>query len=246
MIKQGVLILGATSAIARSCAEQLAKEGYPLFFAGRDQGELERLSSDFRIRYSIDVKNGLFDAKQGEHHRLFLDQVLEEMGGLDGVISAVGFLGDQQRVANEFEEMKTILTTNFTGICAILSYCGDYFEQQRKGFIIGISSVAGDRGRQSNYVYGSAKAGFTTFLQGLRNRLYPSGVHVMTVKPGFVDTSMTFGLPVFLVASPKIVGKKIIDALHEQRDMVYVPWFWRYIMAIVKRVPEGIFKKLKF
>jgi short-subunit dehydrogenase len=119
-------------------------------------------------------------------------------------------------------------------------------ERQESGFIVGISSVAGDRGRQSNYVYGSAKSGLTAFLQGLRNRLYPSGVHVMTVKPGFVDTAMTFGLPgLFLVANPQDVGEKLAASAEKGKDEVYIPGFWRYIMAIIKSIPERLFKTLK-
>jgi len=116
----------------------------------------------------------------------------------------------------------------------------------KRGFIIGISSVAGDRGRQSNYVYGAAKGALSLYLQGLRNRLHPSGVRVITIKPGFVDTAMTYGLPgMFLVASPQAVGESIASSPGKSADVVYLPWFWRYIMLIIKHIPEPIFKRLK-
>ncbi len=139
-----------------------------------------------------------------------------------------------------------IITSNFTGAVSILGICANYFEPLKRGFIIGISSVAGDRGRQSNYVYGAAKGALSIYLQGLRNRLFPSGVRVVTIKPGFVDTAMTFGLPgLFLVASPQHIGKQIVRTLSKSTDVVYLPGFWRFIMLIIKHVPEVIFKRMK-
>jgi decaprenylphospho-beta-D-erythro-pentofuranosid-2-ulose 2-reductase len=143
-------------------------------------------------------------------------------------------------------EARRILDTNFTGSALALNILANHFEQKRRGFICGISSVAGDRGRQSNYLYGSAKGGLTIYLQGLRNRLYHSGVHVITVKPGFVDTRMVFGkakLP--LVATPQAVARDIYLAVKKRKNVVYVPWFWRYIMSMVGSIPEGLFKRLK-
>ncbi len=141
---------------------------------------------------------------------------------------------------------KRIIDSNFTGAASILSHCANHFESMKSGFIIGISSVAGDRGRQSNYVYGAAKGALSLYLQGLRNRLYPGGVRVITIKPGFVDTAMTYGLPgLFLVASPQYMGNRIVAALGKSADVVYLPWFWRYIMLIIKLIPEPIFKRMK-
>ena len=165
---------------------------------------------------------------------------------MDGAIIAFGYLGQQSKAIHDFAEGQAILNCNFVGACSALAECANYFEAKKKGFIVGISSVAGDRGRQSNYYYGAAKGGLTTFLEGLRNRLYPAGVHVMTVKPGFVDTGMTFGKPgLFLVASPEAVGEAIGKAIAKGKSTLYVPWFWRYIMWIIKAIPETIFKRLK-
>jgi decaprenylphospho-beta-D-erythro-pentofuranosid-2-ulose 2-reductase len=139
-----------------------------------------------------------------------------------------------------------VIASNFTGAVSILSYCANYFEPLQRGFIIGISSVAGDRGRQSNYVYGAAKGALSLYLQGLRNRLFAKGVRVITIKPGFVDTAMTFGLPgLFLVATPQSIGERIVAALGKSADIVYLPGFWRYIMLIIKHIPEPIFKRMK-
>lgn len=245
-MKGGVLVLGATSAIARATSEALAKQGYSLFLAGRDQEEIRRIASDLAIRYQVSVKCGSFDAERHKEHPRFIQNVVKELDGLEGALIAFGDLGNHQKATLEFGETEQIINRNFTGACSILHECANYFATKGSGFIIGISSVAGDRGRQSNYIYGAAKGGLSLYLQGLRNRLHAKGVHVLTVKPGFVDTAMTFGMPgMFLVASPDYVGRKIVKALDKHRDVVYIPWFWRYLMIIIKCVPEKIFKRLK-
>lgn len=245
-MSQSVLILGATSPIARATANSLAKKGHPIFLAGRDEEELQRIASDIHIRYGVDTHYGRFDADQYDQHQLFLSDVIKKMGGIDGAVVAFGDMGEHQGSIKDFSLANQVISRNYTGACSILTHIANTLEQQKSGFIIGISSVASDRGRQSNYIYGSAKGGLSLFLQGLRNRLSSSGVHVMTVKPGFVDTSMTFGLPgTFLVANPKDVGEKIIKGLEKNKDVMYVPWFWTIIMGIIKMIPEKIFKKMK-
>lgn len=242
---EAVLILGATSAIARATAAAFAAQGHPLYLAARDLDELRRSAADLHLRYGVEVRYGLFDAEATETHAAFLQTVIEEMQGLRGVVLAFGYLGDQQ-AARDFSVGAKVIASNFTGAASILSHCANYFEPLQRGFIIGISSVAGDRGRQSNYVYGAAKGALSLYLQGLRNRLFASGVRVITIKPGFVDTAMTYGLPgLFLVASPHAVGERIVAALDKSADVVYLPWFWRYIMLIIKHIPEPIFKRLK-
>ncbi len=244
-MNQPVLILGATSAIARGTAAAFARRGHDLYLASRDLDELQRSAADLHLRYGVTVRYGLFDAEDTASHPAFLQQVLAEMHGLSGVVLAVGFLGDPL-AARDFKVGAKVIAANFTGAVSILSECASYFEPQKRGFIIGITSVAGDRGRQSNYVYGAAKGALSLFLQGLRNRLYASGVRVITVKPGFVDTAMTFGLPgLFLVASPQDIGERIARTLHKSADVVYLPGFWRFIMLIIKHVPEPIFKRMK-
>jgi len=240
-----VLILGATSAIARGAACAFARRGHALYLAARDLPELERIAADLTIRYAVPVRCGVFDAEAYATHNDFLDGVVREMKGLSGVLLASGYMGDPL-AAREFESASRVIAINFTGAASILGLCADYMEQSKQGFIIGITSVAGDRGRQSNYVYGAAKGGLSLFLQGLRNRLYPAGVQVLTVKPGFVDTAMTFGMPgLFLVASPTDIGERIVKSLEGRKNVVYLPWFWRYIMLIIRSIPETLFKRLK-
>jgi decaprenylphospho-beta-D-erythro-pentofuranosid-2-ulose 2-reductase len=244
-VSEAVLILGATSAIARATAAAFAARGAALYLASRDEDELLRIAADIRVRYGVAVQHGLFDAEATDGHAAFFNSVVATMPKLSGVVLAFGYLGDQQ-AARDFSVGAKVIAANFTGAVSILSYCANYFEPLQHGFIIGISSVAGDRGRQSNYVYGAAKGALSLYLQGLRNRLFASGVRVITVKPGFVDTAMTYGLPgMFLVASPQAIGERIARALDKSADVVYLPWFWRYIMLIIKHIPEPIFKRLK-
>lgn len=245
-MSEPVLILGATSGIARSAARAFAEKGYSLYLAGRDAEELERIASDLKVRYRTEVRCGLFEAEEYHSHAEFVERVIAEMGGLKGVLLAFGYVGEQQLAANDSAERLKIIASNLTGAINLLEPVAAFLERQRSGFIIGISSVAGDRGRQSNYFYGSAKGGLTIYLQGLRNRLFHAEVRVLTVKPGFVDTAMTYGMQgLFLIASPEYVGTRIVRALENGRDVVYLPWFWRYIMLVLKLIPESLFKRLK-
>jgi short-subunit dehydrogenase len=240
------LILGATSAIARATAQELAARGHPLTLAGRDLAELERDAADIRLRSGVAVFVTAFDAEDFNGHSEFLSQVVTQCGGLDGVVLAFGYLGEQLRAAQDFSESLAIIQRNYVGAVSILNRCAETLAEQGHGTIIAISSVAGDRGRQSNYIYGSAKGGLSVYLQGLRNAMFHRGVHVMTVKPGFVDTAMTYGMPgLFLVASPQSVASRILRAVEKKCNEIYLPWFWRWIMLIIRHVPEHIFKRLK-
>jgi len=240
------LVLGATSAIARATARELAARGHNLTLAGRDLAELERDAADIRLRHDVEVQVKAFDAEGYDEHAGFLAQVVEQGGELEGVVLAFGYLGEQSRAAQQWDESLAIMQRNYVGAVSILNRCAEYLAQRGEGKIIGISSVAGDRGRQSNYIYGSAKGGLSVYLQGLRNAMFHRGVHVMTVKPGFVDTAMTYGMPgLFLVASPQAVARRILAALDKGRNEIYAPWFWRWIMLIIRHVPEPIFKRLK-
>jgi short-subunit dehydrogenase len=225
-----VLILGATAGIGRALAAEFASHKYDLILAGRDLDELKALSADLNLRHGVSVRTQRFDALDFPGMGPALAACLTTAGNaLEGAVLSVGYLGD----------------TNFTGPALALNVLAKHFEQQGKGFLCALSSVAGDRGRESNYLYGSAKGGLTTYLQGLRNRLYHCGVRVITVKPGFVDTRMTFGRPkLLLVASPQAVSRDIYKAIERGKNVVYVPWFWRFIMLLVRAIPEKIFKKL--
>jgi decaprenylphospho-beta-D-erythro-pentofuranosid-2-ulose 2-reductase len=242
-----VLILGATSAIASALAREFAAHKFDLVLGGRDREELSALASDLSLRYGVRAGVLPFDALDTQTHASTLRSFLSGAGdALEGAVVCMGYLGDQAKGQSDWEEARLILETNFTGCISALNILANHFELKRAGFICAISSVAGDRGRQSNYLYGAAKAGLSTFLQGLRNRLFHAHVNVITVKPGFVDTHMTYGRPgLFLLASPERVANGIFGAVVGGKDVVYLPWFWRFIMLIVQSIPEAIFKRLR-
>lgn len=241
-----VLVLGATSGIARAVALQLGLRGHSLCLAGRDDPELQRVASDLRVRADVDVWTGVFDADQTETHKQFFDWMVEQCGVFQGVVLAFGHLGDQDRANEDWVEAQTILDRNFLDAASMLHVSANFLEKQGEGWIVALSSVAGDRGRMSNYWYGSAKGGLTVLLQGLRARLQKSNVHVMTVKPGPVDTGMTFGMDRLpLLADPESVGVQIVEGLAKGKDVVYVPGPWRLIMFVLRSVPERVFKKTR-
>lgn len=237
-----VLMLGATSDIAESVAREYARHGYDLFLAARNPEVLTAFSNDIRIRYGKEARPVRFDALDFGSHAEFYRSLDPRPAG---VVCAVGYLGDQEKAQQDFDEAYRIIQTNYTGCVSILNIIASDFEQRRSGFIVGISSVAGDRGRKKNYLYGSAKAGFTAYLSGLRNRLYEAGVQVLTVKPGFVATKMIRGMdtPEKLTARPDEVARDIYKAQSGGSDVLYTTWIWRYIMAIITAIPESVFKK---
>ncbi len=242
-----VLILGANAGIGRALATEFASHHYDLILAGRDKEELVILAADLGLRYKVCARAITVDLGNFEMLESALRDCFKAAGdSFEGFVLCAGYLGSPEAAKTDLGEARRTLEINFTGSALALEVAANYFEQKRRGFICALSSVAGDRGRQSNYLYGSAKGGLTTYLQGLRNRLYHCGVQVITVKPGFVDTRMVFGkgkLP--LVASPEKVARDIYRAVTARRDVVYVPWFWRTIMLIIRLIPESIFKRLR-
>jgi len=238
-----ILILGARSDIARAVAHRFAREGFNIYLAARRHEELAADEADLQIRYGIQAKALEFDVLDRDSHSAFYEQFVERPLG---VVCAVGYLGDQKKAERDAEEAKRIIDTNFTGCASMLSIIGNDFEDRGEGFIIGISSAAGDRGRRSNYFYGCSKAALTSFLSGLRNRLYSSGVRVITVKPGFVRTRMTetMKLPPLLTASAEEVADDIYRGWKRGKDIVYTRWFWKYIMLVIRHIPEMVFKRL--
>lgn len=238
------LILGAVSDVAQACARQLATSKSNLILAGRDMESLTIMANDLKIRYQVDVKPVHFDALAFETHETFYNSLETKP---DVTICVFGLLGDQAESEKSWEASKRVLDSNFTGAVSILNVIANDYEQKKAGVIVGISSVAGERGRQSNYIYGSAKAGFTAYLSGLRNRMVKSGVHVVTVKPGFIDTRMTAGLklPKPITAKPDQVAKAILKSIDKKKNIIYTLPIWELIMMIIRNIPEGIFKKLK-
>lgn len=240
--KGKVLILGATSDIAIACAVQLAQEGRNLVLAARNREENERIATDLRSRFKAQVVTANFDALKTESHKEFWK---EQCDGVDTVICAVGFVGNQQKARHDPEYADLILRSNLNGVVSIIGIIADDFEKKRCGNIAVISSVAGDRGRASNYVYGCAKAGLTAYLSGLRQRLYQVGVNVLTVKPGFVATKMNEGvdLPKVLTSSPEKAARMILKAVRRRKGKIYVTRVWWFIMAVIKVAPDIIFNR---
>lgn len=240
-----VLVLGATSAIAQHVIRLLAARGASLFLAGRNPERLEAVRQDATTR-GARAESLALDLDDVSRHEALVEQAAAALGGLDGVVLAHGVLGDQAECERSYAAAAKVLTTNFLSAASLLTVVANRFEARRAGTIVVISSVAGDRGRQSNYVYGASKAALSAFLQGMRNRLFRSGVRVVTVKPGFVDTPMTAGVKKnALFASPERVARGILRAVDRGADEVYLPGFWRLIMLVIRSVPERIFKRLR-
>jgi len=239
-----VLILGSTSDIGRAIAVRYAMQGWALQLAGRNVNQLYLDSQDLRIRFEIPVSVHEFDAQRRETHKEFVSGLSPLP---DTAICVVGLLGDQAGSEINLDEAERVMATNYLGPARIFGELANRFQARGSGTLIGVSSVAGDRGRATNYVYGSAKAGFTVFLSGLRNRLAKKRVHVITVKPGFVRTRMTEGiyLPAILTAETDEVADAVFRADQHQTNIVYVRPIWRWIMAAVRIIPEAIFKNLR-
>lgn len=240
-----ILMIGATSAIAHETAKCFAKDGAELFLVGRSSEKLEAVQNDLKVRGAKRAESYVLDIGQLDRHQEMIQSAIETLDGLDMVLIAHGTLGDQRLSQENVTKTLEEFTTNCTSVISLLTLLANYFEPRKRGCIAVISSVAGDRGRPSNYVYGAAKGAVTIFLQGLRSRLAKSGVAVVTIKPGFVDTPMTASIrkgPLF--ASPRKVGEGIYHAMLKGKEVVYLPWFWRPILFIVKSIPEPVFKKL--
>ncbi len=238
-----VLIIGAKSDIAKATAREYAKNGYDLYLAARNVEELEEFAQDVITRTQKEVKLVELDILDYKSHQAFYDNLDEKPLG---VVSAVGYLGDQEKAQSDFAGAQKIMDTNYTGVVSLFNIIADDFEKRKSGFIVGISSVAGDRGRKSNYIYGSAKAALTAYLSGLRNRLYDTQVHVLTVKPGFVATKMTedMDLPEKLTAQPEEVASDIYKAQQSGKNVLYTKWIWKWVMLIIRNIPEFQFKKM--
>ena len=241
-----VLIVGATSAIAEATARLFAARSDALFLVARDAARLTQIADDLRVRGAVRVECASLDVCDFERHVAVLDQAERALGGIDTVLIAHGTLSDQAACQASVAALRHEFEVNAVATLALLTHLANRFEAQRHGTIAVISSVAGDRGRASNYVYGSAKAAVTAFLSGLRQRLWRSGVHVVTIKPGFVDTPMTRDLRKnALWASPARVAAGIVRAIDGGTAVAYVPAFWSGVMAVIRAIPERIFRRLR-
>ncbi len=238
-----ILIIGAKSDIAKAVAREYAKNGYNLYLAAREVNTLEGLAYDIKIRSSVAVELVEFDLSAFDTHQAFYESLKEKPLG---VILVAGYMAEQKVCENDWTKTLNTITVNYTGAVNILNIVANEMQKEKRGFIVGVSSVAGDRGRKANYIYGSSKAALTAYLSGLRNRLYESGVHVMTVKPGFVATKMTQGLdlPEKLTAQPEDVAYDIFKAQQKGKDILYTKPIWQWIMLIIKMIPEWKFKSM--
>jgi short-subunit dehydrogenase len=242
-----LLVLGANSDIGHAVAKVFAKEERAdLILASRDMEMLEKRARDIEIRCQVKARARFFDARDFDSHAAFYADLDPKP---DGVLVAFGELGEQSRSEREFQEARRVIETNYLGAVSILEIVAADFERRGSGFVIGISSVAGERGRQSNYIYGSAKGAFTVYLSGLRNRLCArgSGIRVITVLPGFVRTKMTQGmhLPGVLTANPEEVARDIYRAFKKGKSVIYCKSMWRWIMLVIRSIPEPIFSRLR-
>lgn len=239
-----VLILGGKSDIGQAIAQQYAEHGYSIYLAARHVDSATSFAKNLEIKYQCRVGLYEFDVEDFSQHKYFYSELDPKPMG---VICAIGYLGDQEKGQNNSNELLKIVQTNYTGCASILSVAANYLEEQKSGFIVAISSVAGDRGRQSNYLYGSAKAALTCFLSGLRNRLFDKGIQVLTVKPGFVYTKMTemLNLPSKLTSSKEELAKIVFKAQQRGDSVIYVKRIWWLIMLVISNIPEFIFKRTK-
>lgn len=242
---QNIMIIGATSAIAEATARLYAKQGDRLYLLARNQERLDTMAKDLKIRGANSVNFCQIDVNNFVLHEDVINTAFESLGNIDVVLIAHGTLPDQQACEVNVETTLAELNTNAISTVSLLTQIANKLEIQKNGTIAVITSVAGERGRQSNYVYGAAKGMLSIFLQGLRNRLHKSGVNVLDIKPGFVDTPMTAEFKKGLLwAKPDTIAKSIVLGIERNKHNIYTPFFWQYIMLVIKKIPESIFKRL--
>ncbi len=242
---QNILIIGATSAIAEATARLYAADGAKIYLLARNKDRLKSITADLGIRGADSVGSAHFEANDLASHQALLDRAYQALGSFDIVLVAHGTLGNQKVSEASTEVAMQELQTNAMSTIALLTRLANMMEKQKYGTLAVISSVAGERGRPSNYVYGTAKAAVTTFCEGLRARLFKHGVHVMTIKPGMVETPMTAGMdmPGMLVAKSEDVARDIVNAVRKKKDILYTPWFWQFVMIGIIHIPTKTFKK---
>jgi decaprenylphospho-beta-D-erythro-pentofuranosid-2-ulose 2-reductase len=241
-----IVIFGATSAIAQAVAKVYANRRASLFLIGRDAEKLAVITADLQVRGAAKASYAVSDLRQTGHHPELLGQAERFLGRIDLAVIAHGVLGDQSRAQTDWNEAWGILDANFLSAASLLNQLANYMEDRGRGHIAVIGSVAGDRGRSGNYIYGAAKGGLAVYVEGVRHRLAPKGIQVLLVKPGFVDTPMTAHLPKSpLFASPASVAMSIVSAIDARKSMVYVPWYWRWAMMMIRALPEPIFNRMR-
>jgi decaprenylphospho-beta-D-erythro-pentofuranosid-2-ulose 2-reductase len=244
---QRTLVVGATSAIGEHVARALAARGGTIYITGRNTARLDSISADLLVRGANQVLVEQLDVTDATALDGLITRAAQTLGGLDAILFAAGLLPDAAAVASDPQLLRRTLDVNATSAMVVLNQAAALFEQQGSGQIVAIGSVAGDRGRTVNYAYGAAKGALEVFLSGLRQRLHPRGIQVLLVKPGFVDTPMTAGFTKGpLWASPEGVARDIVKAMEQHQSVIYTPWFWRWIMLLIRLIPEKLFVRLRF
>ena len=239
-----VLALGATSAIAEATLRPLAEAGGSFYLVGRDAQKIAAVRDDLLTRGAAAVTAIAFDLNETINHPAMLEHAVSVLGGVDLALVAHGILGNQRQAEADYAAAEAILRTNFLSAVSLVGWLANYFERQGRGTVAVISSVAGDRGRKSNYIYAASKGALNIFLEGLRHRLHGTGVQVLTIKPGFVATPMTAHLPPSpLFAQPADVARDILRGVQRRRSVIYTPPFWRLIMFAVRAAPAWLFHK---
>jgi short-subunit dehydrogenase len=240
-----LLVLGGTSAIAQSAARNFAADRADILLVGRNQAGLDSVRGDLLVRGARSVTTLVADLGDVQGHPGLIERAIKELGGLDAVLIAHGSLPDPKLAHRSVEVALREFQVNAVSYVSLLTLLANELESRRAGCIAVISSVAGERGRGSNYLYAAAKAAVTAFSGGLRARLHASGVRVVTIKPGLIDTPMTASFkkgPLFV--GPEVVGRRIYEAMLKGEDVVYTPGFWAPIMLAIRLIPERIFKRL--
>src|ERR1700728_3560693 len=244
-IPSNILALGATSALAEATLRLFAARKARFFLVARNADKLNAVAADLRTRGAASVATHVMDLDDTVAHPAMLHAAEASLGTIELALLAHGVLGDQAQAEASYSTAEAILGTNFMAPVSLITWLANYFEASRQGTLAVISSVAGDRGRKSNYVYGASKGALNVFLDGVRNRIDRAGVQVLTIKPGFVATPMTAHLPPnALFAQPAQVAQSIVKAIEKRRDVAYVPAFWGLIMLVIRLIPRRIFKKL--
>ncbi len=240
-----ILVLGATSGIAEATCRIWAAQGHNLYLVARNPEKLAMVAADLRTRGAASVSTAVADLDDTSRHAELLTRAINTLTGLDIAYLTHGILGDQQAAEQDFAHSAQILHTNFIAPVSLLTWLANFCVQRHSGTLAVISSVAGDRGRKSNYLYGSSKAGLSAFLGGLRNRVDREGVTVLAIKPGPVKTAMTASMKGSnKFADPNKVAQSIVNAIEKKRDTLYVPFQWQPIMFVIRHIPEQVFKKL--
>lgn len=242
---RNILVLGATSSIAIATMRWYAPQGAKFYLVARHKEKLSAVAADLQVRGAAEVHTCVLDLDNTERHAVMLQDAHDKLQGIGIALIAHGILGDQKAAEQDFRLAERVMRTNVLSSMSLITWLANYFVARQSGTIAAISSVAGDRGRKSNYVYGTSKAALTAFLQGVRNRIDREGVNVITIKPGFVATPMTANMQRgILFVTPEKVARAIARAIEQHKDVVYIPKFWRLIMTVIRLLPERIFKGL--